>query len=249
MFKMFALVSLFVILLASLMLHNALNGFHTKLLFVLQHLRSNHRIKCSFYLWALLKVSSTNESYYAPDIVFFGFFSLRQNWSSSREIRLSSSSHPFYTHFLPTTNSFIPHSFYSELWSACRKQNQGWKYLSCIMFIMSSCNTKNYDLQTCILTFQPRSQADVTWWWTIIRGDMRLEHQYCLNLAASHSSTSVMYLQTIIFITISCLSAGITAYRDDMPMQKWSPEYFQYRFFPSQSTYKRRMPSYVQVKF
>ena len=41
---------------------------------------------------------------------------------------------------------------------------------------------------------------------------------------------------------------GVTeGYNDDIPLQKWSPEYFQYRFFPTPNNFKRRMPSYIQV--
>jgi len=64
--------------------------------------------------------------------------------------------------------------------------------------------------------------------------------------ATSVTSVTVMYLQSVVLI-LSFLTININAYRDDTPMQKWSPEYFQYRFFPAQTTYKRRMPSYVQV--
>ena len=39
-------------------------------------------------------------------------------------------------------------------------------------------------------------------------------------------------------------------YRDDLPMQKWSPDYFSYRFFPEDiQTYKRRMPSSVPTYY
>ena len=48
----------------------------------------------------------------------------------------------------------------------------------------------------------------------------------------------------LIFILISS-SEG---YNDDVPLQKWSPDYFQYRFFPTPNNFKRRMPSYIQVR-
>ena len=42
-------------------------------------------------------------------------------------------------------------------------------------------------------------------------------------------------------------SVPANGYNDNLPVQKWSPDYFSYRFFPQQkTTYKRRMPSYVQ---
>ena len=55
-----------------------------------------------------------------------------------------------------------------------------------------------------------------------------------------------MILQTAVLALLAAPALS-AAYRDEAPLQKWSPEYFQYRFFPAQSTYKRRMPSYVQV--
>ena len=39
-------------------------------------------------------------------------------------------------------------------------------------------------------------------------------------------------------------------YNDDLPLQKWSPQYFSYRFFPEPRTnYKRRMPSSYMHSF
>jgi len=56
-----------------------------------------------------------------------------------------------------------------------------------------------------------------------------------------------MYLQSVVVVlVVVCGGVPALGYRDDSPMQKWSPEYFQYRFFPAQTTYKRRMPNYVQ---
>ena len=60
-----------------------------------------------------------------------------------------------------------------------------------------------------------------------------------------------MQNQAGLVVTMCIVSMFIVqsqGFREEVP-QKWSPEYFQYRFFPSQSTFKRRMPSYVQVPF
>ena len=66
--------------------------------------------------------------------------------------------------------------------------------------------------------------------------------------ASNVSLTSTMYLQSVVVVVVLvCAAIPAQGYRDDSPMQKWSPEYFQYRFFPAQTTFKRRMPSYVQV--
>ena len=60
------------------------------------------------------------------------------------------------------------------------------------------------------------------------------------------SHVSVMGVVTCVAACLACLSLT-AAYRAELPPQKWSPQYFQYRFFPPQNTFKRRMPSYVQV--
>ena len=64
------------------------------------------------------------------------------------------------------------------------------------------------------------------------------------------TSTQTMGLQSLITLAtcLTCLATGSAAYREEA-LQKWSPQYFQYRFFPPQTTFKRRMPSYVQVNF
>ena len=52
---------------------------------------------------------------------------------------------------------------------------------------------------------------------------------------------------SILSVTILLSYQPVTGYNDDLPSQKWSPDYFNYRFFPQTRTnYKRRMPSYVQ---
>ena len=54
-------------------------------------------------------------------------------------------------------------------------------------------------------------------------------------------------VSSILLLTILLSYQPVTAYNDDLPSQKWSPDYFSYRFFPETRTnYKRRMPSYVQ---
>ena len=64
------------------------------------------------------------------------------------------------------------------------------------------------------------------------------------------TSTQTMGLQSIVTLVtcLTCLTCS-AAYRDEVPLQKWSPQYFQYRFFPPKTTFKRRMPSYVQVNY
>merc|ERR1711936_1335590 len=47
-------------------------------------------------------------------------------------------------------------------------------------------------------------------------------------------------------LLIAILFSSSEGYRDDVPLQKWSPDYFQYRFFPTPNNFKRRMPSYIQ---
>eukprot|EP00092_Neocalanus_flemingeri_P033827 GFUD01036785.1.p1 GENE.GFUD01036785.1~~GFUD01036785.1.p1 ORF type:complete len:168 (+),score=27.14 GFUD01036785.1:87-590(+) len=51
---------------------------------------------------------------------------------------------------------------------------------------------------------------------------------------------SVLPLLLISYFTPS------NGYNDDIPLNKWSPDYFSYRFFPQQNDFKRRMPSYTQ---
>merc|ERR1711874_581583 len=47
-------------------------------------------------------------------------------------------------------------------------------------------------------------------------------------------------------LLIFFLFSSSQGYNDDIPLTKWSPEYFQYRFFPTPNNFKRRMPSYIQ---
>ena len=52
---------------------------------------------------------------------------------------------------------------------------------------------------------------------------------------------------SILLVTILLTYQPVTGYNDDLPIQKWSPDYFSYRFFPEpRMNYKRRMPSHVQ---
>ena len=52
---------------------------------------------------------------------------------------------------------------------------------------------------------------------------------------------------SISLVTILLTYQPATGYNDDLPIQKWSPDYFSYRFFPEpRMNYKRRMPSYMQ---
>jgi len=55
-----------------------------------------------------------------------------------------------------------------------------------------------------------------------------------------------MILNTATGFLIFFLCGFSEGYNDDIPLQKWSPEYFQYRFFPTPNNFKRRMPSYIQ---
>ena len=53
---------------------------------------------------------------------------------------------------------------------------------------------------------------------------------------------------SILSLLVIFHSVPSNGYDDDLPIQKWSPDYFSYRFFPQQkSNYKRRVqPSYIQ---
>ena len=53
---------------------------------------------------------------------------------------------------------------------------------------------------------------------------------------------------SVLLISTLLTYQPVAGYNDDLPLQKWSPQYFSYRFFPETRTnYKRRMPSsYIQ---
>ena len=70
------------------------------------------------------------------------------------------------------------------------------------------------------------------------------------NLQTANKATMNFCFGCILSVILTLYLIPANAYKDDIPLQKWSPNYFSKRFFPQQKMdYKRRMPSQIQVTF